>query len=142
MMGRRRMIAMAPEAVARRLEDLAIAMPELELLVLFGSTAKSRPAPGDVDLAVRCSGSADLDALYLAIAPRLGTDRLDLVDLRRASPVLAFEVATNGRLLFQRHAGTFVEFQSLAARRFSDTAKLRAAQQRAIHVFLTREGLA
>ncbi len=134
---------LTPELVAQRLADLPAAVPELELLVLFGSAVKGRArSRSDIDLGVRCGGPADLDALYLAIAPRLGTDRLDLVDLRRADPLLAFEVARTGRLLFERQPGVFRRFQSLASRRYCDTAKLRHAQRRAIHAFLEREGLA
>jgi predicted nucleotidyltransferase len=125
------------------LDDLARAVPDLELLVLFGSAARgTASARSDVDVAVRCAGAADLEALHLALASRLATGRLDLVDLRRAGPLLAFEVARSGRVLFERHPGAFREFQSLASRRYCDTKKLRAAQRRAIHVFLEREGLA
>jgi len=137
------MSTISAEEVAARVADLPGAMPRLDLLVLFGSTVKGRRRAGsDLDLAVRFDGPPDLDALYLALAGRLGTDRLDLVDLRRAGPLLAFEVARSGRLLFERRPGVFREFQSLASRRYCDTAKLRAAQQRAIRVFLEREGLA
>ena len=138
-----RMSTISAEEVAARVADLPGAMPRLDLLVLFGSTVKGRRRAGsDLDLAVRFDGPADLDALYPALAGRLGTDRLDLVDLRRAGPLLAFEVARSGRLLFERRPGTFREFQSLASRRYCDTAKLRASLQRAIRVFLGREGLA
>jgi predicted nucleotidyltransferase len=132
-----------PEAVARRLADVSQALPDLQLLVLFGSVVKRRPtAEPDIDLAVQYDGPADLEALYLAVAPRLGTDRVDLVDLRRAGPLLAFEVARTGRLLFERQPGTFRQFQSLASRRFCDTEKLRRAQRRAIQAFLERAGQA
>jgi len=132
-----------PEVVARRLTDVPQALADLQILVLFGSVAKGRrTSEPDVDLAVQCDGPADLEALYLAVAPRLGTDRVDLVDLRRAGPLLAFEVARTGRLLFERQPGTFRQFQSLASRRYCDTEKLRRAQRRAIQVFLEREGLA
>lgn len=131
------------EMTAQRLADLPQTLPDLQLLVLFGSAVKGRRAPArDIDLAVRCDGPADLDALYLAVAPRLGTDRVDLVDLRRAGPLLAFEVARTGRLLFEQQPGTFREFQSFASRRYCDTEKLRRAQRRAIQAFLEREGLA
>lgn len=131
----------APE-IARSLGGLPEAAPGLELLVLFGSAARGRARPrSDLDLAARCAGLADLDALYLAIAPRVGTDRLDLVDLRRAGPLLAFEVARTGYLLFERHPGAFRQFQSLASRRYCDATRLRQAQRRALHVFLEREGL-
>ncbi len=131
------------EEVAARLDSLPLSEPELDLLVLFGSTVTGRRKAGsDLDIAVRFDGPADLDALYLALAGRLGTDRLDLIDLRRAGPLLAFEVARSGRLLFEKRRGMLREFQSLASRRYCDTAKLRVAQQRAIRVFLEREGLA
>lgn len=134
---------LTPDLVARRLADLPEGAPGLQLLVLFGSLAKGRKTgKGDVDLGAQCDGPADLDALYLAIAPRLGTDRVDLIDLRRAGPLLAFEVARTGRLLFERRPGAFRAFQSLASRRYCDTAKVRRAQRQAIHVFLEREGLA
>ena len=130
-------------AIAGRLGDIADTLPDLELLVLFGSQASGRATRrSDVDVAISCAGPADLDAAYLALAPRIGSDRLDLVDLRRAGPLLAFQIARHGVLLFERRPGAFREFQSLASRRYCDTAKLRRAQQRAIQVFLEREGLA
>lgn len=136
-------VVLPPELVAQRLADLPLAAPDLLLLVLFGSLVKGRTRlKGDVDLGVQCDGPADLDAMYLAIAPRLGTDRVDLIDLRRAGPLLAFEVARTGRLLFERRPGAFRAFQSLASRRYCDTVKLRQAERRAIHVFLERAGLA
>lgn len=134
---------LTPELIGQRLADLPPAMPDLQLLILFGSVVRGRArSRSDVDLAVQCDGPVDLDAVYLALAPRLGTDRLDLIDLRRAGPLLAFEVARTGRLLFERHPGIFREFQSLASRRYCDTERLRRAQQRAIRVALEREGLA
>ncbi len=135
--------SISQEMIAQRLADLSGVVPDLQLLVLFGSAVRGRArAESDVDLGVQCDGPADPDTLYLAIAPRLGTDRLDLIDLRRADPLLAFQVARTGRLLFERHPGAFHQFQSLASRRYGDTEKLRRAQRRAIQVFLEREGLA
>ena len=134
---------LSSEDVGRRLADLPVAVPDLELLVLFGSVVRGRARTrSDVDLAVRCARRADLDTIYLAVAPRLGTDRVDLVDLRAAGPLLSFEVARTGQLVFERRPGAFREFQALAARRYGDTEKLRRAGRRAIHVFLEREGLA
>lgn len=123
-----------------RLRDLDSAAPEVELVVLFGSAAYGRAQPrSDVDVAVRCTEPADLDALYRLLAPRTGSDRLDLVDLRRASPLLMMAVARSGHLLFEKRPGLYRQFQALASRRFCDTAKLRHAQRRAIHAFLERE---
>lgn len=128
--------------VESRLADLPEAIPALRLPVLFGSVALGRAtAASDVDLGVLCEGECDLDALYMAVAPRLRTDRLDLIDLRRAPPILASEVARKGRLLYEREPGTFRSFQSLAQRRYCDTEKLQTATKRRIQRFLEQEGL-
>ena len=122
-------------AMQSRLRDAV--PPDVQLVVLFGSVARGGAhLRSDVDVAVLCDGPADLDALFMAFAPVFRTDRVDLVDLRRAGPVLAFQVARSGLLLFERAPARFREFQSLASRRFADTRKLRDAQARAIGVFL------
>jgi uncharacterized protein len=117
--------------------DVGREPPDLELLILFGSAARGRlRESSDVDVAIRCRGAADLDAAFMALAPRLRSGRLDLVDLRHAGPLLAFEVARSGYLLFERSPGLFRTFQSLASRRYADTRKLRDAQKRSLQVFL------
>lgn len=132
-----------PASIEERLADLDEALPGLELIVLFGSAVRGRAtARSDIDVGVLCMGLADLDAVYRVLAPRFGSHRLDLVDLRRAGPTLLFAVARTGRVVFERRAGLFRELQSLASRRYADTAKLRAAQRRAIQVFLAKRGLA
>ena len=133
---------MTSEQLAEQLEDLREIAPSVDLVVLFGSVARGRSRPeSDTDVAVRCDGPVDLDALYLLLAPRLAASRLDLVDLRRTGSLLAFQVARHGRLLYERDAGAFRSFQSLASRRYCDTDKLRRAQRRSIHAFLERQGL-
>ena len=130
------------EAVTGPLPAPADLPADVELVIQFGSTVEGRAIrESDVDVAVLCDGPADLDRLFLVLAPELRTARLDLVDLRRAGPLLAFEVARKGRLLFERRPGAFHAFQSLASRRYCDTEKLRAAQRRALRVFLGRAGL-
>src|SRR5262245_46033099 len=129
-------------SITARLADLRAAAPSVDLVVLFGSVARGRPRPGsDLDVAVRCDGLADLDALYLLLAPRLSCHALALVDLRRAGSTLAFQVARHGRVLYERDPAAFRSFQSLASQRYCDTDKLRRAQRRAIHAFLERRGL-
>ena len=125
-----------------RLADIGHVIPELRLVVLFGSVATGRSrAKSDVDVAVQCDREADLDAIFVAVAPRLKSSRLDLVDLKHAGPLLSFQVARTGVLLFEREPAGFRQFQSLASRRYADTKKLRDAQRRSIHVFLERERL-
>src|SRR5262245_55734335 len=113
------MPAVTGEKMVEQLADLDRLEPRVELIVLFGSAAMGRARPrSDLDIAVRGDGPLDLDALYRILAPRLGTDRVDLVDLRKAGSVLAFEVARHGRPLFERTPGTFRRFQALASSRY------------------------
>jgi hypothetical protein len=108
----------------------------------MGTTAKpSLPTRLEETLSSALRGT-DLEGWHAILAPLLGTDRLDLVDLRRAGPLLALEVARTGRPVFERQPGMFRAFQALAARRYADTQKLRDAQRRAIRVFLAQHGLA
>ena len=130
------------ERFADRLADLGPVAPYVQLVVLFGSMARGKArSDSDLDVAVLCDGAADLDAIFLLLAPRLATGALDLVDLRHAGSLLAFQVAKHGRVLYERHLGAFRIFQSLASRRYCDTDKLRRAQRRSIHAFLERHGL-
>lgn len=73
----------------------------VRLCYLFGSlAAAARPRPpGDVDLAVLGGARTDLWALRLDLGEALGTERLDVLDLERASEVSRFEVLRTGRLL-------------------------------------------
>jgi predicted nucleotidyltransferase len=82
-------MATPSERLVERLADLRAVAPRVELVVMFGSVARGRSRPdSDLDVAVRCDGPADLDALYLQLAPRLATTLLDLVDLRRTGSLL------------------------------------------------------
>src|SRR5438552_16050138 len=117
---------MSKEDMVERLADLERVNSAIELVVLFGSVAKGRARTrSDLDIAVRGDELIDLDALYVVLVPRLGTERLDLVDLRTAGSALAFEVARHGQPLYERAAGAFRSFQVLASGRYCDTAKLR-----------------
>lgn len=83
-----------------------------------------RCLPGDVDLAVLTAEEPAYefrDDLQRA----LGTQRLDLVDLRRASPLLRFHVVRDGRLLYALDDGTLNRFELDTLHLYRDTAPLR-----------------
>ena len=76
--------AVTAESIRQRLADLPEVMPDLRLLVLFGSAARDRArSESDIDLAVQCDGPADLDALreFQSLASRR---YCDIDKLRRA----------------------------------------------------------
>ena len=112
---------------------------ELRLVVLFGSEARgdAREA-ADLDVAVDAGRPVDTVDLTNRLGVALGHPDVDLVDLRRADPVLLMAVAEEGVPLFEATPGTFVSFQSVAARRFYDTRKFREAERDVLHERLER----
>ncbi len=112
---------------------------DLQLIILFGSLAKGTLHPrSDIDLAFLFDHPVDPLHLTNRVVQLLHTDRVDVVDLRRTTPLLAFSAAKNGRVLYERSPGIFNIFYSHAFRRFIDTAKLREAQAQAIRSFRER----
>jgi predicted nucleotidyltransferase len=106
----------------------------LDLVVLFGSTAKGRRhADSDLDVAVRFATSGTSlstlreearveGSLLEALQPRC---EVDLVVLNGASPLLKWNVARDGVPLFCRSDATWTSFRIAAHREFEDTAKFR-----------------
>ncbi|MBI3764072.1 MAG: nucleotidyltransferase domain-containing protein [Chloroflexi bacterium] len=104
----------------------------LDLIVLFGSQAKGRARHNsDVDLAVRFRpGLARPGTRKLEIASQFdalfpSAKEVDVSFLNDAGSILLFEVATSGRLLYERQPLLFWQFQSYAARRYDDDYKYR-----------------
>lgn len=105
-----------------------LANPDVQLVMLFGSaTSGALHAESDLDLAIQGRRPLDLVEVTNQVMRLLRTDRVDVVDLRRASPLLMMEIARGGRLLYERAPGLYVAFCSLAHWRYVDTAKLRVA---------------
>jgi predicted nucleotidyltransferase len=101
----------------------------LRLIVVFGSTVTGLRGPeSDLDLAFLADAPLDLVAATTDVICVLDTDRVDVVDLRRASPLLAMEVARHGRLIYQRESGMHVEFISLAVRSYIDKSAFRGSR--------------
>ena len=108
-----------------------------QLVLLFGSMAKgSIHGKSDIDIAFLFDQPVDLLALTNEVVKLLHSDRVDVVDLQRASPLLRFSAAKKGAVLFERSDGLFNEFLSLAFRMYVDTKKLRDARRQMIREFL------
>ncbi|MEE9614977.1 MAG: nucleotidyltransferase domain-containing protein [Thermodesulfobacteriota bacterium] len=115
----------------------------LKLVLVFGSVVSGKVHKrSDIDLAFLFDDRPDMLELTNRVIRLLKTDRVDVVDLGRANPLLKFLAARGGRVLYERSPGLFSEFYSLAFRRYVDTKKLRDAQRTAITDFLESRGLA
>lgn len=109
---------------------------QLDLVVVFGSVARGdRAHPADVDIALRGAYPIDVVAATNRLIALLGAQDIDVVDLRRANPVLAATVARDGIPLFEDQPGRFHQFISLAMRRFADTRKFRDAEAGQLRAF-------
>ena len=97
------------------------------LVYLFGSLAE-QGIGNDIDLAILTTETPpytfrdDLTAL-------LETERLDIVDLRLASPSFCFEIIRAGQLLFAIDEETRLQFELRIVRQYHDTAYLRQRQE-------------
>ena len=100
----------------------------VQLAYLFGSLSQGRKGH-DVDLAI-LTQDKPVFQLRPAITACLQTERLDLVDLRQASPVSRFEVIRTGQLLYQASEVICQRFEmSTTLRLYKDTAWLRRQQR-------------
>lgn len=113
-----------------------------ELVLLFGSAVSGTTHKrSDIDLAFLFDRPADILALTNKVIHLLRTSNVDVVDLRRAPPLLRYVVAKNGRVLYERKEGLFNAFYSLAFRMYVDSRKLREARKTAIGQYLAARGL-
>lgn len=95
-------------------------LPNLKLLILFGSRARGEHKPdSDWDFAVlyeERSAQKDISSLLkiytlLEQALEIPEDKIDVVDLKECSPILAHYVARDGQLLYERETGLFEVFK-------------------------------
>jgi len=98
----------------------------------FGSqTRRAATCPRDVDIAILGRHALDLGEILdmrRALSILLRTDKLDLVDLRRAGPALKRNIVAGGIRLFCRddHAANGFELQAISE--YHDSAARRRTQ--------------
>lgn len=96
-------------------------------LVVFGSAATSEPEPGDVDLAYLPGRTTHALALLDDLVALLGDERVDLVNLATAGPVVSHRALT-GRGLYEDDPGRLARMRDRAIRQYHDTAWVRRAR--------------
>lgn len=100
----------------------------LDLVVAFGSAVLAPGEPRDLDLAVRCPTRIDVLAVLQDVYELTGFEEVDLLDLRRAGEVAAYEALEHGVVLHEALPGLFAEAHIAAWARKVDTDWLRRLQ--------------
>jgi predicted nucleotidyltransferase len=114
----------------------------LQLILVFGSVVTGTlHGKSDIDLAFLFDRPVDIVSITNSVIRLLHTDNVDVIDLKKASPLLKYSAAEKGRPLYEKSPGMFNEFYSLAFRMYVDTKKLREARVRGIKHFLEMRGL-
>lgn len=105
--------------------------PEIELAYLFGSAAKGKKVPRDVDVAILLSKPLKVTQ-KLGYIVKLCTElekthpahTFDITILNSADPLLAFQVIQHGKLLVERHKKADTNFKVQTMTRYHDAKPL------------------
>ena len=114
------------QSTLKRLPEL-LSATDVRLVYLFGSLAKGKMG-NDVDLAILTKNSPPY-SFRDELTAFFGTERLDIVDLNRASPAFCFEIIRSGRLLYAADQEVQLQFELGVVRQYHDTAYLRQKQE-------------
>ena len=115
----------------------------LNVFVIIGSVAKGTThSMSDVDLAIwPRSNEFDLLKLFADLVPLLGTERIDIINLKSARPFLPWNVATGGKLLYEAEPGLWAEIGSRAVRSYEDVRRFERYRMMSIDKSLKEWGV-
>jgi predicted nucleotidyltransferase len=106
-----------------KVSGLAREVAGLDLLLLFGSRARGDVHPrSDWDFGYLARPGFDADDFLARLVLFLGTDRIDLVNLRRTNGLLRYRAAAEGRPLFESAPHAFERFWFEAVSFWCDAA--------------------
>ena len=97
--------------------------PRILTAYLFGSRIKGAEQSSDIDIALYTSKDfswEDYHLLYGKLSKALCSDRIDLVWLNEADPILSFEVIKYGKVLFYTDADLLNDFELKNKKRYYD----------------------
>lgn len=105
----------------------------IKLLLTFGSYNTERfNERSDIDVGYLSKRALTLDEeiqLLHALTVHFGRDRIDLVNLTKAVPLLLYEIACNSNVLYEED-NSYILFKLRASARYADTRFLREARRK------------
>ncbi len=135
--------ALLPSDIGRRVNALApfLAGHGVRLAYLFGSLVRAFEGASipvhDVDLALLTPPGQPSYLLHQPLCEHLGIERLDLIDLRRATSEFRFAIISEGRCLYAADDEERLAFELATLREYKDRAHVRR-----MHEQLLRERFA
>lgn len=116
----------------------------VRVLALFGSHARGDPhQSSDLDLAVDFDGepTPDEELGFLgAVTEAVGTDRIDVVNVRRADPLLLRSIALCAVPIYESVPGSLARVEMVALARFMDTARFRLLRRSLLKAAYSNDG--
>jgi uncharacterized protein len=133
------MVGSVGEAATTLRTEMLRCIPDAEFLCVFGSFARGDVRPfSDIDIAVSTQTEPDILTLgdaagsIEAVTGR-PVDILLVRGLAERDPELAFKIASEGILLYERRRHSYAWFKKRAFLSYLDTAYLRSLNQEALH---------
>ncbi|MEW6097535.1 MAG: nucleotidyltransferase domain-containing protein [bacterium] len=113
----------------------------LSLIILFGSYVNDTISDkSDIDIGVWVANGKIVEEteeeIFSAFINLLKRDKIDLVILNYADPLLQFEVASKGMVLYESRKGEFNRFQVFAMKRNDDGKKFYTLNKAYLENFL------
>lgn len=116
----------------------------LELLLLFGSKASGKThKQSDFDIAYLSKRELNLmeeAQLICDLMPVFKSDKVDLANLKKASPVLMKQIFDNHIILFCRNPKVYALYQIYAMKKFIEAKPLFELRSKFINDFLKQHG--
>lgn len=116
---------------------MRLGIKNLQLIILFGSKARDRAGKiSDTDIAAlaghRLTSKEKIKLIeWAAKELNVFEDKVDVVDISKAPPLLQRSIAENGKLLYGGR-DDFIRFKVLAWKRYQNTAKFRRIREKVL----------
>lgn len=112
----------------------------LSCVVLFGSQATGKThLLSDTDIGFMTEREIDYKdqfRIQTDFSESLQISNLELVNMRRISPLLMKQVADKGKLLYEDRRGRFISFRVMSFKLYVETAPLRRLRERYLSNFI------
>lgn len=122
---------MESNIIKKSIDEIACSY-KIDFLVYFGSyQTKYYNSESDIDIAFLSSELLDNDKRVNLLEELILYHRkseIDLVDLRTAEPVLRYEIAKNGRVLYEKEEGLFEKYSLFYIKRYYELRPLIAEE--------------